>query len=437
MSWMLLRCPSCDGLLKIDADTAGPSVLCPTCREILDLPDADDPAEQLAAGAVAAADVEEAAAAIAGEAGFEADIAAQGDESQVPGRKIESGEPFAKPLSTTEDPAVAKAREDADRHRRQVRRKARRVEVPDWDRDPSEVAFPHDRTAESVAEMFRWIAGILIVLLFAILAIFTFRDPAEVVLDEPEQDRPVVLQDKERERRLSRITPIVKSFLEAPTLDALASVSRDPQKALPRMREFYARGGGTYRPFGMREIGDFTDALFIGRATILPVQTGDFEERSLAVIESEDGTNAADWESFVGYGELGWEEMLATRPGEPVLMRVRARLDSYYNFGFADERAWVCLSMEDIDGRHQVFAYTPRNGPVAPKLYKIIADSPDQFLAIVRLQFPAEGAGENQAILSEVVQKGWVAGFGNGAEPAEDDAESGVKPLDPTIKLDP
>ncbi|MEZ5300628.1 MAG: hypothetical protein R3F11_08210 [Verrucomicrobiales bacterium] len=410
-------------------------MLCPTCREILDLPDADDPAEQLAAGAVAAADVEEAAAVASREAGFEADIAAQGDESQVPGRKIESGEPFAKPLSTTEDPAVAKAREDADRHRRQVRRKARRVEVPDWDRDPSEVAFPHDRTAESVAEMFRWIAEFSSSY-FAILAIFTFRDPAEVVLDEPEQDRPVVLQDKERERRLSRITPIVKSFLEAPTLDALASVSRDPQKALPKMREFYARGGGTYRPFGMREIGDFTDALFIGRATILPVQTGDFEERSLAVIESEDGTNAADWESFVGYGELGWEEMLATRPEEPVLMRVRARLDSYYNFGFADERAWVCLSMEDIDGRHQVFAYTPRNGPVAPKLYKIIADSPDQFLAIVRLRFRRrerrEPGDPERSRAEGLGRRLWQWGGRR-----EDDAESGVKPLDPTIKLNP
>ena len=81
-----------------------------------------------------------------------------------------------------------------------------------------------------------------------------------------------------------------------------------------------------------------------GKISAVDVELRDFSIRALAVEKTEEGY-LADWESWVGYSELSWEEMQEKRPQEPKLFRVLCLVGKLLQFWIFRQRV-ASLSIE-------------------------------------------------------------------------------------------
>ena len=132
----------------------------------------------------------------------------------------------------------------------------------------------------------------------------------------------------------------------------------------------------------------------------------DFGSTAMAVERQEDGRYLVDWESFVGYSEMGWEDLLENKPAEPVLIRCRARVGDYYNFKF-DQDTWACVQLQEGSGEHTIYGYMKIDGPVLKELAKVLPPRGIRHLTL-RVAHAGEGTAKNQFLVTEVVGNGWV-----------------------------
>ena len=70
----------------------------------------------------------------------------------------------------------------------------------------------------------------------------------------------------------------------------------------------------------------------------------DISARTAIVEMTEDGPKL-DWESFVFYAELPWEQYLAKQPKEPIAFRVRCTRGNYFNNDYIDSEYLLCLRL--------------------------------------------------------------------------------------------
>ena len=118
---------------------------------------------------------------------------------------------------------------------------------------------------------------------------------------------------------------VARTFLAARTIEEKMSLVRDPERVLPRMREYYSRPGVALLE---KPVGEFIASLGF--------EMGDREFTALTfprhqggvltiALEHRFGRYRVDWESFVGYGEMSWERFVRDRPADPVEFRVYVR----------------------------------------------------------------------------------------------------------------
>jgi hypothetical protein len=147
--------------------------------------------------------------------------------------------------------------------------------------------------------------------------------PEEYVAPElPNAARAVSgIADIEGKRPLIETT--VRKFFEASSVAEKLAYVRDPHRVRPLMNDYY-------NSHPLPQVN--WEAL----GWTLPVDEPGYRlgyvqatfERgppsSLIVEESDTGSFAVDWESYVRYGELSWHDFLTMKPAQPTLLRVIA-----------------------------------------------------------------------------------------------------------------
>ncbi len=206
-------------------------------------------------------------------------------------------------------------------------------------------------------------------------------------------------------RLILEIESVVKSFLEAPTPEEALRHVRDPEKTAPKLDGWLA--GKTYIAPGFREVaGDSVagnDAT--GEFFTVKVRTGDFEMREIVVLGRE-GNFKVDWESWVGWSEMPWQEFLDKRPVEGKWFRVELSRVQYYNFDFKDEAEWVSYRLESPDGSASLFGYVPFASPLDEKIRP--ADENGSVKLLLILKFPPDAVSDNQVIIEGISGQDWV-----------------------------
>ena len=201
---------------------------------------------------------------------------------------------------------------------------------------------------------------------------------------------------------LALAEPLAGKFLAARSIDELRPLVREPERAAPRMRAHY--GGDAVMPAGLSQFNTRANVLREGSFFNLAVRTRDFEERDMAFVDTPEGLRI-DWEGWVGWSAMPWEDFLAEKPTKPTLFRVSLRPVEYYNFGFADDSRWRSYRLDSPDGEHSLFGYVERGSPtdsriqVAPEI-KVSPYS-------LYLHFPAEGASRNQVLIERLAAESW------------------------------
>lgn len=200
----------------------------------------------------------------------------------------------------------------------------------------------------------------------------------------------------------SRFLPVIKRFLEARDIDEMARVSREPERAMARMRGFY---GANYSTPGFRHWMSNYGSIRDKGVTPVLVEDKGFRQRLVYVVEGPGDEVRVDWEAFVGWSEVDWLQLADERPATPVRLRARVKPVLYYNFDFEDEAEWVSFLVESPDDAFRLYGYARRGGEVERTLRSGEATRARPFL--VDVSFPPGNPSRNQVLIRRAVS-GWV-----------------------------
>jgi hypothetical protein len=203
---------------------------------------------------------------------------------------------------------------------------------------------------------------------------------------------------------------VLRRFLAEPTIEGKLPYVRSPEVTRNNMIEYFSRPDAVHdlklveAPVGIdfieRDGHDFVGII---------VSLSDLSQRG-AIFEEVDGKWLLDWESFVGYGDMGWQAFLAEEPEYPVRMRVLLTPDDYFNFAYADPEKFACFGLRDPEGTKSCWAYCEKGSPTHRQLADAVFFARERGTAITEaillLSFKPEGKGRSQVWIEEFIDSG-------------------------------
>lgn len=349
--WNGFVCPSCRSLFRVASGHDGRGVVCPACRRMLRLPE-------------------------------------EGEET--PPLVVDDGKG-----------ALRRRRRHSEAHREK-----RAAEI--FDETFARKTGPDPIFARMLVAA---VVTIVLVLVAGLLWPRGERAPEPVAgardSDLPEALRPVEEEEDEVMSRIlapatvrDELEPVVRSYLEAPDLEAAAEFVAHRDLTQPRMREHY---GQDYRPLGLRGI-DWSGTLTRGRGwASFRIETNDFETRTVFLID--DGGWKLDWESWAGWSPMTWEELRAEQPTETIRVRARVRPTEYYNFGFA-EADWHSVMLAAPDDENAIYGYVPAGSELHTRLNFL--DGVRERRLLLDIRYPENAPIDNQVFIEAVVGEDWL-----------------------------
>lgn len=197
---------------------------------------------------------------------------------------------------------------------------------------------------------------------------------------------------------------VVKKFLNATSSAELEALVRTPEVTVPRMRAWYARH--QWKPPGAETVAYGGSASVQGVMGMMSVRLNDYSVKSVA-LENTPAGYLVDWESWVAWSSMDWDELFEKRPTEPVEVRVTCSLDTYYNRDFNDDTEWVAVRLIHPASERTIYGYIARD---STSLMRMLVDlqSNQTLVATLKVHYLENSASDNQVVISDYLQMGWV-----------------------------
>ena len=171
------------------------------------------------------------------------------------------------------------------------------------------------------------------------------------------------------DERVLRGKAAVQLLLSAQTIPARLPLVMDPERAGPRMKEFYETMQGQDPKITTWDVGT---PIGSENGDWLPFIFTDAAGRKVTVPLGETATGCiVDWENFTAYGDMAWPEFCRAKPTVPKNLRVRLRLVEKYGGTYTKE-AWQSYEIEHRSGGPVLTAYASRTGRDAQTLQNLI-----------------------------------------------------------------
>jgi len=196
---------------------------------------------------------------------------------------------------------------------------------------------------------------------------------------------------------------LLGKFFAVKNVEELAPLVRNPEVTMPRIRKWYES-----RPLKfakIKKIGYRDDIRAKGQMASVLVQLADYSVKAVALEKTINGYRV-DWESWVGWTELDWDDFFIDKPTEPKTVLVQCSIDTYYNRNFRDESKWVAVKMTNPQSYKTLYGYIDRSNPTLMR--HAIDMGSGETRAIFKIRYPAGDAAENQVVITEVLASGWV-----------------------------
>ncbi len=365
--WSGYVCPDCRFVFRVPRDHDGAGVVCPSCRRMLRIPAADDVPPPLVAAA-------------------------------------QEREPEAEE-ATAEGGHVRRKRHHGS---------SRRSTSPEWEHEGKH------RTRRGEQRAMRWMLAGGIALFLSLVAAVIFalreREPLPVVAvpvaDAPAEagaegaaevpDLPEIMRRSEVDV-LAEAEVLAREFLNASSTEEILPLVRDPQTVAQRIGRIHP--DGRIEPRGLSQFNPSGAVGYRGAFASVDALDKDFAPLQIAFVQTPEGLKI-DWESFVGWSDMPWEEFVENRPTEPHVFRVTLKQVDYYNFDFSDDTQWQSYSLASPDGEHVLYGYAER-GSILDQRVK--PDDAKQSIAVtLALRFPENPEGRGQVIIDDYIVEGWV-----------------------------
>jgi hypothetical protein len=351
--WSGFVCPDCRFVFRVPREHDGRGVVCPSCRRLLKIPTPDD---------------------------------------------------VTPPLVV---PLPAGASDKGQKKRRKGR--SRRRNDHDWENTDDESRESSRRTRRQMTWMLVGGTALFALIVAGVLMTMMGGGNAPSVVPPPIAQLPAQPQEKAADAPFSDVAflaaaePLAEKFLSATSVADLLPLVRNPQLTGPRLKSMYPDGKITAP--GMRTFNPASEVIRAGQAMTVKVLTGELDEKPMAFFMTPDGLKI-DWESWIGWSEMPWDEFLATKPVKGKLFRVWLSPVDYYNFDFTDDLKWQSYLFESPDGERAVYGYVERGSVLDNRL----RPSPDveKTPLTVTLSFPENATSRNQVLVGKVLAEGWT-----------------------------
>jgi hypothetical protein len=208
--------------------------------------------------------------------------------------------------------------------------------------------------------------------------------------------------------RFNAAVALVNQYWRATSWESKLDLVRDRDRVRPAMHSYYVEQQGS-DPQTTGE-GQTTPYLYDGHQILVfqypsPRLTGQLQ---LHLVARAGEPFLIDWESLVGASELSWEIFKKTKPTEPKLFRVVAKLDDYYNYEFTDHAQLMSLQLASPDGLYFVYGYCERDSPIGQSLLQLFALHPNHNMLTLRLAFPEKAQSDHCLRITGVVSNHWL-----------------------------
>lgn len=209
---------------------------------------------------------------------------------------------------------------------------------------------------------------------------------------------------------------LATNFLAAESSEELIPLVRNPQLVGPNLTAF-AKGAGNlpiakYAEIIILYVVDQAQPL--GELAMLFFNDQHGRLKNVFIVKTAEGLKV-DWQSYSGESEMGLQEFLEQRPTEPVLLRVMAHRDDYYNYDFQERNLITCLRLVNWEETITFYGYISLHGPsesflrlIPPYLHELeYVVRPKPRPISVKARFLLGSQSPNQVEITEIVGQGW------------------------------
>jgi len=221
------------------------------------------------------------------------------------------------------------------------------------------------------------------------------------------KSNPAVSGITNLEAKRTLIEETVRQFFEAGTVGLKLAYVRDPSRVRPLMNEYYQR-----QPMTKPKWDSLGYTLPVDepgyRLGYVQAIFSDGPAASLIVEEKENGSFAVDWESYVRYGELDWQDFLKLRPSQPKLFRVIASKAENADSAHRDSRLEM-IELKHPEQEGSVFATIDKTDPeLAPVIEQLQSGKWKDVPLTLRLCYPGSSGSGRAVRIAGVEGKGWL-----------------------------
>lgn len=238
------------------------------------------------------------------------------------------------------------------------------------------------------------------------------RDDHPAPSDDPilEATREQVFQKGDLEKALTTI----KQFSAAKTVEELMQYVYAPQETLEPMKKWFERAGNADQE--SPKPVHILNARLIGKIMIANITFDDNSIRTANLLYDESReTWLLDWFSWEQYEEMTYDEIIAKRPTNPVVVRVHMGMAANYEKPFLSSpeegnykgAAYINVDLR-YDDSHSLRGYINRHDELSAQITKelMIGSLP----VTIAISFPEaqSGAKPDQVIITRLIRIGWL-----------------------------
>ena len=391
-NWEGLVCPVCRFVFRVPMNHNGAGVVCPACAHLLQIPSVDQ------RRMVANARAQTSSKASVSRHGLKKDIGdmmfkeAPGDAGSDIADDLEYLDASLQPKQLVDDSC-----EQDDAY----------PGLPAWEQDRPVAA------SEPISALTWILSGSLLGVSIVVVSIWLMvqsidddiRDDASDAIAEPQKDiSSIDTRQAEESRMMEESKKVVVEFLEAKTEADVEGLIRTPEVSTPRMRAWYDRD--PWVTPGVRVVGHNNSIIINGDTITMDVQLDNFDIKKIALVKTAAGYKV-DWESWVAWTSVNWQELFDLRPTEPVEVRVLCKRVNYYNRVFNDSTKWFAVRLSHPDSDKSIYGYIDSE---LPQFHRFITDlvREKEVSATLKIRYPQNSPVGNQVSIVEHMQSGWV-----------------------------
>ncbi len=128
--------------------------------------------------------------------------------------------------------------------------------------------------------------------------------------------------------------------------------------------------------------------------------------KSGVATKNSSGNWVLDWESYVTYCDIAWDELPKVQPKQPSLVRAIRVKNEYYNHGFNSDE-WQSFKLSYPESEKTLIGYARKDGSAIHQLLPI-GNRSGGMVVTLKIHFPKNVNDPRLVIIGEVVARDWL-----------------------------